>query len=106
MELFLLVPLILCCLGVLLLLSYAMLNYFRLLIWLIKWGFIVQLSALVVCLPVFVILAVLEHELGLSQSISEPIFTGVFVVACVLAGLNIYSRKRQERRAEKARKDA
>lgn len=105
MELLLLVPLLLGCLGVLVLLSYAITNYFRLVVWLLKWGLIVQLSALVVCLPVFAILAVLELELGLSRSISEPIFTGVFMVACVLAGLNIYSRQRQERRAERARKD-
>ncbi|MEP4037727.1 hypothetical protein [Pseudophaeobacter sp.] len=105
MELLLLVPLLLGCLGVLVLLSYAITNYFRLLVWLLKWSLIVQLSALVVCLPVFAILAVLELELGLTRSISEPIFTGVFVVACVLAGLNIYSNKRQERRAERARKD-
>ncbi|MEP2716670.1 hypothetical protein [Pseudophaeobacter sp.] len=106
MELLLLVPLVLGCLGALVLISYAMMNYFGLLVWFFKWGMIVQLSALVVCLPVVAILAVLELELGLSRSISEPIFTGVFFVACVLAGLNIYSRKRQERRAERARKDA
>lgn len=105
MELLLLVPLILGCLGGLVLISYAMMNYFRLLVWLFKWGLIVQLSAFVVCLPVVAILAVLEHELGLSRSISEPIFTGVFVVACVLAGLNIYTRERQKRRVERARKD-
>ncbi|WP_162929988.1 hypothetical protein [Pseudophaeobacter sp. EL27] len=105
MEHLLLVPLLLGCLGVLVLLSYAITNYFRLVVWLLKWSLIVQLSALVVCLPVFAILAVLELELGLNRSISEPIFTGVFVVACVLAGLNFYSNKRQGRRAERARKE-
>ncbi|EBA16034.1 hypothetical protein RSK20926_05462 [Roseobacter sp. SK209-2-6] len=106
MELLLHVLLIIVGLGVVVLLLYTMVNGFRLAVWLVKWGMLIQLKVLVVCLPLFALSTTLERELGFDTNFSERVFPVLLLAASILAGMVTYSNQQKKRRDERERKDA
>lgn len=104
MELLLQVLLALACLGGVALWFYVMVNGFRLAVWIVKWCMLIQLKALVVCLPLLAISMTLERELGFDTSFSEWFFPVLLLVASILAGMDTYSYQQKKRRAEQREK--